>query len=51
MRENMVGTTWECVTLYRPTSSRYRAGSKCSMTTAVDFMRSAMATLTWGAEW
>ena len=47
----MVGTTCECVTPYRPTSSRYSAGSKCSITTAVDFIRRAMATLTCGAVW
>ena len=51
IRLNMVGTTCECVTPYRPTSSRYSAGSKCSITTAVDFIRRAMATLTCGAVW
>ena len=51
IRLNMVGTTCECVTRYRPTSSRYSAGSKCSITTAVDFIRRAMATLTCGAVW
>ena len=51
IRLNMVGTTCECVTPYRPTSSRYSAGSKCSITTAVDFMRSVIATLTCGAVW
>ena len=50
-RENMVGTTCERVTRYRPTRSRNWAASKCSMTTTVAPWSKASATLPHGALW
>lgn len=49
MRENMVGTSWLCVTRYLSTSCRKRSGSNRSMITAVPPMRMQRLTAACGA--
>jgi hypothetical protein len=49
IRLNIAGTSWLCVTRYRPASRRYGPGSNFSMMTTVPPWRMARLTAACGA--